>query len=444
MVKRFSKFGLTIFPSYQNSELNWKEMKKEKIVKTLTELEFIRPLELVGVMNSMELKSQSKKLKTGETKDYYSKIIDFGGQLELTTENGIPHYQMWIEVKPQIGKESLLSFFSEKIYKVKKSKQITVLILTKDISSYKKYCQKERRADLPFPYSHFEMGKNSYEFMKYLENHPEARKTLDDPYTFHKYVRALIVEPRRNRTVYWFIDVVGGAKKSYLTNLLGRDPRENVVFVSLDYDRAFNMNLAEDVMNHIKKTGDQPSAIILDIPRAQESKHLHEIYAGLEEIVNGRAVARFGNKRVKSWIDENTPIIVFANCAPVLSSFSDHRWRIFSVFKSPLGNDFLLQRAKVNIQIVAFKKGTIVTWRTQTETLSLVNTQSEMEFSRKSDRILVFSYMINYLVMRKNRNNNPILETPEPGIIKHWGPERTTTTSKAPEGVLAAINKNDG
>lgn len=84
------------------------------------------------------------------------------------TENGIPHYQMWIEVKPQINKESLLSFFSEKIYDVKKSKQITVLVLTEDISVYKKYCQKEVRANLPEAYSHFDMRKDSYEFLKYF------------------------------------------------------------------------------------------------------------------------------------------------------------------------------------------------------------------------------------------------------------------------------------
>lgn len=84
MSKRFSKFGLTIFPFYGKEKIDWNGMNKEEIVKTLTKLKFIRPLELVGVMKSMKLKARTKRLKTGEIKDYYSEIIDFGGQLELT------------------------------------------------------------------------------------------------------------------------------------------------------------------------------------------------------------------------------------------------------------------------------------------------------------------------------------------------------------------------
>ena len=50
--------------------------------------------------------------------------------------------------------------------------------------------------------------------------------------------------------------------------------------------------------------------------------------------------------------------------------------------------------------------------------------------------------MINYLAMKKGQrqNNNPTLSI-TPGVIAKWGLERTTTANKAPESVLAIVNK---
>ena len=447
MSKRFSKFGLTIFPQFGKKELNlnWKEMSKEKISETLTKLNFIRPLELVDVIKSMELKSQTKKSKNGRIKNYFSKVVDFGGQLELTTENGIPHYQMWIEVKPQATKEKLLSYFSEQVYGVKKSKAITVLILTEDISSYKDYCSKEVRANLVGGYSHLDMRKNSYDFLTYLKNQPKAKLILNLPYIYQRFVRALLDEPREGRFIYWFTDLLGNAGKSFFTNLLVRDPRTKAIFVSLDYDRSFKMNLAEEIFKYISENNEEPEAIILDIPRAEETKNLHEIYGALEEILNGRVRARFGSQSLSFWIREDIRIFVFSNCAPDLNSMSHDRWKIFALFESPVGKDVLIQRAETRISFVKFKRN-IVTWKTLIKTLPLEDTLPKLDLgnAKKSDCILGYSYLINYLAMKKmeRKNNNPTLSI-KPGIVSKWGLKRTTTISKAPESVLAILNELD-
>jgi len=445
MKTRFSKFGLTIFPRYKNSKekINWSDMTKEKISKTLEELNFIRPFDLINLIKSMEIESYSRKLKKGEVKTYNSKIINFGGQLELTSDQGIPHYQMWIEVEPQSAKGNLLTYFSEQVYSVKKSKQISVVILTEDISSYKDYCQKEVRADLPGRYSHFDMNKNSSEFLIYLENQPKARFALKYPYTYQRYVKALLFEPREGRYIYWFTDLIGYAGKSFFTNLLVRDPRSKAIFVSVDYDRSFKMNLAEEISNYISRNGEEPEAIVLDIPRAEETKNLHEIYGALEDIMNGRVRARFGNKSYSFWIKEDIRIFVFSNCAPDLNSMSHDRWKIFALFESPVGKDVLIQRAETRISIVRFKRN-IVTWKTLIKTLPLEKTLPKLDLknAEKSDCILAYSYLINYLAMRKleRKNNNPTLSK-VPGIIAKWGLERTTTANNAPESVLAIVNK---
>ena len=445
MNKRFSRFGLTIFPRFGKieKELNWQEMSKEEISETLRKLNFIRPLELVGVIKSMELKSRTKKLKNGRVKNYFGKVVDFGGQLELTAENGIPHYQMWIEVKPQVTKEKLLSYFSEQVYGVKKSKAITILILTEEISSYKNYCSKEVRANLPGGYSHLDMRKNSYDFLTYLNEQPKSKIILTNPYMYQRYVRALLSEGREGRYIYWFTDLLGNAGKSFFTNVLVRDPRTKAIFVSVDYDRSFKMNLAEEILKYISENDEEPEAIILDVPRAEETKNLHEIYAALEEIMNGRVRARFGNKSISAWVLEDIRIFVFSNCAPDLNSMSHDRWKIFALFKSPVGKDVLLQRAETKISIVKYKRN-IVTWKTLIKTVPLEETLPKLDLkdAKKSDCILAYSYLINYLAMRKleRKNNNPTLSI-TPGIVSKWGLKRTTTISQAPESVLAILNE---
>lgn len=445
MTTRFSKFGLTILPQYKNSKkkFNWKDMTKEEISETLEKLNFIRPLELINLMRSMKIKTRNKILKNGEVKEYYSKIINFGGQLELTTDHGIPHYQMWVEVQPQAAKGNLLTYFSEQVYGVKKSKQISILILTEEISSYKDYCQKEGRANLPGAYSHFDMSKNSYEFLTYLKEQPKARFALKNPYTYQRYVKALLSEPREGRYIYWFTDLMGHAGKSFFTNILVRDPRNKSIFVSVDYDRSFKMNLAEEISKYISTNGEEPEAIVLDIPRAEETKNLHEIYASLETIMDGRVRARFGGKSISFWIKEDIRIFVFSNCAPDLNSMSHDRWRIFALFESPVEKDILIQRAETRISIIKVKRN-IVTWQTLIKTLPLEETLPKLDLvnAKKSDCILAVSYLINYLAMRKveRKNNNPTLSI-TPGIIAKWGLNRTTTTNKAPESVLAVIHE---
>ena len=432
--KKFSKFGLTILPRYESGgeELSWKEMSKSEIVTTLKKLDFITPLDLVARIKSMELKTRTKKLKSGKEKIYFSKVVDFGGQLELTTDKGIPHYQMWIEVKPQCTKEALLAYFSSQVYGVTKSKSISVLVLTKDISSYKKYCVKEERADLRAPYDLLELNQDLLKFQEFLENDSEARYAFLNPYLYQTYILKVLNEPRVGRVIYWFIDLLGHAGKSLFTNLLFMDPSKKVIYVELDYDRAFKMNLADEISDYKNRTGEFPEAIVLDIPRAEEAKNLHEIYAALETILDGRVGGRWSNTRHKFTMPRNIRVFVFSNCAPELNSFSLDRWKIFALFKSPIGNDVLIQRAKTEVEIVsASRKWNLVKWRTHIETLPWKGHPKT-----SSEATLFFSYLINFLYMLKLKKNDPAVT---PGILKRAGLERTATASYAPETVQKVL-----
>ena len=431
MIKRYSNFGLTIHPRYEGESIDWKSLSKEEISSTLSRLGFIIPSELVSLMRSVRIPANSRKSKTGVKKYYFSKVKNFGGQLELGAENGVPHYQLWLEFSPQCGKMNLLQYFSEKIYGVERSEQISVLVLGTEFSDYKNYCSKEDRANLPGSYSN---SIENSDFFSYLEEEPEAALLIRNPFTYQRYVFQLLKEARIQRKIYWFIDLWGSAGKSLLTDVLTYDNRTKSVFVGIDYGRAFKMNLAEAIEDFIQKNSCEPETIILDIPRAEESGHLHQIYGALEEVQNGRINARFGSKSLSFRIDRNIRILVFSNCPPDLNQMSLDRWKIFALFECVSGKDVLIQEAKVSPQLVRYGEG-IVTWRHQIETIFLNN----LDVIKDSDKILKFSFLCNFMMMKMLQEND---STVKPGVLISLGPERTAMATQAPESIKVLILKN--
>lgn len=175
---RFTKFGLTIHPK-GGENINWKELTKEDIANKLEELKFIKHVDLARLLLETKIFRETKKNKeTGETVVYYSEPIDFGGQLELGSKNGTPHYQCWLEIKPKNKMSKVLKYFSQALYQEDRSSAVSVKVLTEDITDYVTYCTKETRANLPGGYQHTNIDKTIGMLDKYLEENEDAKKSL--------------------------------------------------------------------------------------------------------------------------------------------------------------------------------------------------------------------------------------------------------------------------
>ena len=434
MGTRFSKFGLTILPKYESREIDWKSLSKLEVSETLVDLDFIKPLEISGLMKSMKLKARCKGLKNGKKQQYFSMVKNFGGQLELGDGNGVPHYQLWLEVKPASSKKLLLEYFSEKIYGVRRSDQVSVFVLGGDMKDFKDYCGKENRGNLAGVYGD-KVDKKMWDFLGYQESEPESKLILETPYTYQKFVTALLKEDRVPRKIYWFVDMVGNTGKSLFCDVLLRSPWTKSVLVGLDHHRAFKMNLADGIADFIEDHGEEPEAILLDIPRAEESRFLHEIYAALEEVQNGRVVARFGNRSRCFSIRRNIRVLVFSNCPPDVSEMSRDRWKIFGLFRSLDEKDVLIQEVETRPKIVLSSK-MFVTWQHEIETIPL----SSLVVEKKSDEILKMSFLINFLTMKMIKEKTGDLMM-KPGVLKKLGFERTATATQAPESIKAMLLK---
>ena len=103
------------------------------------------------------------------------------GQLELGHKNNRPHYQLWISMKPQIPKTGMIRELSKKFYNQDKSSSISVLTLSLDNNELIKYCQKESRANLKDEYSRVQIDNSFFEYHKYLEENPDAKKSNKIP-----------------------------------------------------------------------------------------------------------------------------------------------------------------------------------------------------------------------------------------------------------------------
>jgi len=175
---KFTKFGLTVHPK-GGQGVNWKQLTKEEVSEKLNELEFVKPRELARVLLDTRIFKESRKNKhTGESQNYYSETENLGGQLELGDQNGTPHYQCWIELTSKNTASKVLKYFSQILYQEDKSSAVSVRVLTEDISDYIEYCKKEKRADLPGDFRHINIDKMIGELDKYLEENPDAKKSL--------------------------------------------------------------------------------------------------------------------------------------------------------------------------------------------------------------------------------------------------------------------------
>lgn len=252
-------------------------------------------------------------------------------------------------------------------------------------------------------------------------------------------MKQYIKENRRTRAITWLVDIAGKTGKSLFADLLEIDPECGCIILQLDYYRAFKYSSALTISNYISKTGQNPKAIVIDAPRDEEIKFLHEIYGVLEEINNGRLFGSFGGRTIKQRMPRGIPIIVFSNSPPVTSALSFDRWDIKALYRTVDNKEVYVQDAKVSCNVHDVANNT-VTWQNFIETVPW----DEEKYTERSTNIdmLFDMYSKNFLAMKKLKEKKlPGYENIAPGIIKSWAQEQTVPTIRAPSYVQRKAQK---
>ena len=251
-------------------------------------------------------------------------------------------------------------------------------------------------------------------------------------------MKEFILEKDRTREINWLVDIAGDSGKSIFTDLQELNPIMGVCRLSIDYNRSFKYLAAYDIKDYMEKFNAEPSVLMIDAPRDEETKYLHEIYGTLEELSNGRVEGFFAGRRIKFRIRRGIKIIVISNSPPVLKCLSSDRWQIKAIFKSVDGKDRLVQQAKVSSNIISVTPP-FCTWQNVTETVPPKNIPDS-----KSGELLTEMFYKNYKDMKKRKEETICLTDDVnyiPGIVKSWSPEQTLELSKVPEYVKRQTQK---
>lgn len=231
------------------------------------------------------------------------------------------------------------------------------------------------------------------------------------------------------------MDLQGNAGKSLFVDIIERDPELKVMRLPLDYYRAFKYQSAKLISDYKNNHG-VPDVIVIDAPRDEETKYLHEVYAALEEINNGRLEGSFMGKMIKDSIPRGIPMVVFSNSPPIMGALSSDRWETMALYgyTSSTEQDIFIQKATTSCNIVDVTSSQIY-WKNYTFTYNAENIGDEWE----SDRLLMEMQVKNI----KTSENLMKLEIENfgeskinPGRISADGPMQVSAHNKAPSYVL--------
>ena len=434
MVNRYSRFGIVINPETEK-KVCWLEKNHCEIGSELKELNFVDGISLEKLLGDLTIHG---KKRSGEV--CLSSIEAYGGQLEQGSK-GVPHWQLWIEVKPQVSKSALLKALSQKIYSKEKSLAISVQETGLDDTALRKYCLKEGRLELAGIYSYNVVNKETKDFRDYIRENPGLEIVYKSPWSYQKYLIELVREKNFGRSIKWIVDIDGASGKSSLATILRKDPSMNTIILSVDsYDRFKAQSIRS--LNRYKKTRKVwPSAILIDSARDEETKHLHEIYGILEKLNDGYLTSFFGGREEILEMKIGIPIIVLANSIPTLGALSEDRWDILAIHKSYCDKeDYIIQRASVNCVIV-HASNTAVVWRNQVTTKE---PEMDKKSNLKSEKLLQKIYKDHLrctresgvdLLPRESRFQRRYVQMRH-GIVDMTGEERSSPVLKAPEMVL--------
>lgn len=220
------------------------------------------------------------------------------------------------------------------------------------------------------------------------------------------------------------------------TDILERTPGLKVMRITLDYYRSFKYQSAKEISNYCDKNG-PPDLIVIDAPRDEETKYLHEAYGVLEEINNGRLEGSFNGNMIKRRMPRNIPIIVFSNSPPLIKALSPDRWVIKALinYDDNDEHDVYIQKAKVSSNVKEVL-GNSVYWQNYTETVIDQELVDEYESQRLLMEMQVKNIELTKKLIKVEEDMTGETSKKLPGQVIEYGPVETSTLGKAPQYVM--------
>ena len=168
-------FGVVINPKL-NEAIEWKKMSEVEIESNLKKFKFPNRFVLTDILNELEIENVHKNKTVTD---------DFVGQLEIGTENSIPHYQLAISTASICTRKKVLEAFEKKI-----EGHINVDIQF-NFEDMKNYCSK-KTIFVSEEYSG-KIYKHQWQ-MDFLERKPQLKKVLKDPFEWQKFLKEQVIE----------------------------------------------------------------------------------------------------------------------------------------------------------------------------------------------------------------------------------------------------------
>jgi len=130
----------------------------------------------------------------------------------------------------------------------------------------------------------------------------------------------LLMGPRDDRTINWFVDLKGKSGKTSLMKMMVA--KYKFLFIT----GGKGNDILNHVANKINSKKFNTKALILNFPRCVEGK---VSYNSIEQIKDG--IFTSGKYEGQDVIVNSPTIVILANWAPDKSKFSDDRWRIYHI-----------------------------------------------------------------------------------------------------------------
>jgi hypothetical protein len=145
------------------------------------------------------------------------------------------------------------------------------------------------------------------------------------PKEWHLRLAQMLESDPDRRTIYWFVDPVGGVGKTEFCDWYSSN-HPNQVLVIADFGKT---NDVATIVYNAQRDGNKLRVVIADLPRGHCDKA--GMYQHLENIKNGRmTVVKYQGRTIQF----NKPhLIVFANFEPMMNMLSWDRWYIITLQK---------------------------------------------------------------------------------------------------------------
>lgn len=226
-------------------------------------------------------------------------IKSINGQMEVCPSTGKEHLQLHLHLSRPVRFTAVTKMFGNQAHVEK----------CKDIKASKEYCEKEEsRAPGASPFC------IPYSVQR------ERHVGLAEMRPWQKELERSLSSKADDRQVWWLYDTVGNVGKTAFTRHLATRTGHNVMAVTGGTEK----DLACALKLSIENTGEEPSVVILDIPRSAGNA---VSYKFVEEVKNGMFfVGKYESSSML--LEYKLHVLVFANERPDETKLSGDRWKV--------------------------------------------------------------------------------------------------------------------